>query len=91
LVPKPSPDVIGFDVFMLEHGLDTAEELHISHDKTQFLICSTNPVAPFNYCETIVNPVQGENMKMSFSVNHMGEFIEFLGKLENFVSCFSKR
>lgn len=91
LTPLPGPDRLGFDVFQLEHGLDRAEELLLSPDKEQFFLCSANPVAPSNYYETVLNPVPGENLKMTFSVNHMELFQASINKLAGFVACFSKQ
>ena len=91
LMQKKSTDAMGFDVFLLQNGLDTANELHVSSDKRSFLLCSDTPGAPSNYCETVVNMIPGVDIKMTFSVNYLTRFPMFLNGLSRFLSCLMRR
>ena len=88
---KEPTDALGFDVFLLQNGLDTANELHVSPDRSKFLLCSDTPGATYNYCETVVNMVSEVNIKMTFSVNYLADFSVLLDGLAHFLSCLTRR
>ena len=86
---RPS-DSLGYNVFLLQYGLVTATELHVSIDKGRFFLCSVDPKAPYNYCTTIVNMVPNISIEITFSVNHLKNFPIVFDGLSKFISCLMR-